>query len=85
MLDPVGVGATRYRTQVCKELLVYKPTVIRGNASEIISLAGAAGNTKGVDSTASSNEAIAHAKDLALCVGCVVAVSGEVDMVSLTV
>lgn len=43
VLDPVGVGATAYRTQVAVDLLAHRPTVIRGNASEIMALASAAG------------------------------------------
>src|SRR4249920_701142 len=41
VLDPVGCGATPYRTGVAAELATLKPTIIRGNASEIMSLAGA--------------------------------------------
>lgn len=41
VLDPVGAGATPLRMQTCTELLKYHPTVIRGNASEIMALAGA--------------------------------------------
>ena len=53
VLDPVGCGATAYRTQVAAELAGLKPSVIRGNASEIMSLAGQVGaGGKGVDSTA---------------------------------
>jgi hypothetical protein len=43
VLDPVGCGATPYRTQMCLALLQLRPTVVRGNASEILALAGAAG------------------------------------------
>lgn len=62
-------------------LLALKPTVIRGNASEIMALAGAAGHTKGVDSTASSTDAIEMGKSLAKDFSCVVAISGAVDLV----
>jgi hydroxyethylthiazole kinase len=51
VLDPVGAGATRYRNEVLAMLARERPVLIRGNASEIMSLAGAAGATKGVDST----------------------------------
>lgn len=40
VLDPVGVGATQFRTEKCVELIRLKPTVIRGNASEIMALVG---------------------------------------------
>jgi hydroxyethylthiazole kinase len=43
VLDPVGCGATTYRTAACVNMLQLQPTVVRGNASEILALAGAAG------------------------------------------
>jgi hydroxyethylthiazole kinase-like sugar kinase family protein len=43
VLDPVGCGATSYRTAACVAMLRQKPAVVRGNASEILALAGAAG------------------------------------------
>ncbi len=47
ILDPVGVGATTFRTEKCIELIHSKPTVIRGNASEIMAVVGAStGSTK---------------------------------------
>ena len=50
ILDPVGCGATPYRTGVAANLAGMKPAIIRGNASEILSLAGAAGaGGKGVE------------------------------------
>ena len=59
VLDPVGCGATPYRTETSAELATLKPTIIRGNASEIMSLAGAAGSGgRGVDSTAGSDAAL---------------------------
>jgi hydroxyethylthiazole kinase len=80
VLDPVGCGATPYRTGVAAELAGLRPAIIRGNASEILSLAGAAGaGGKGVDSTASSDAALAAAKALAERTGAVVAVTGEID------
>lgn len=82
VLDPVGAGATPYRTRVARELAGRKPTVIRGNASEILSLAGEVGGTKGVDSTRGADEAAGAARELARGLGCVVAVTGEVDYVT---
>lgn len=56
--------------------------MIRGNASEIMAVAGAAGVlTRGVDSTTEPEEALELAKRLALDIGCIVAVSGAVDLV----
>jgi hydroxyethylthiazole kinase len=80
VLDPVGCGATPYRTGVAAELARARPTIIRGNASEILSLAGAASaGGKGVDSTASSRQALAAAGELAKTTGAVVAVTGVID------
>src|SRR5262245_51544676 len=80
VLDPVGCGATPYRTGVAVELAGLKPTIIRGNASEIMSLAGASGaGGKGVDSTISSDTALAAATALARKTGAVVAITGETD------
>eukprot|EP00879_Flechtneria_rotunda_P024855 GHRR01026374.1.p1 GENE.GHRR01026374.1~~GHRR01026374.1.p1 ORF type:complete len:230 (+),score=96.01 GHRR01026374.1:231-920(+) len=82
ILDPVGCGATSYRTAACVAMLKLQPTVVRGNASEILALAGAAGNVKGVDSTAASYEALEAAKQLAADHKCIVAVSGATDLVT---
>ncbi|WP_270090415.1 hydroxyethylthiazole kinase [Sphingobacterium sp. SYP-B4668] len=82
ILDPVGAGATPYRDLVLSELLSYKPTVIRGNASEIMALAQTnAAPSKGVDSTHSSSEAIVSAKYLHENFDSIVCISGEVDYV----
>jgi hydroxyethylthiazole kinase len=83
VLDPVGCGATPYRTLVSAKLAALSPAVIRGNASEIMSLSGqveAAG--KGVDSSARAEEATAAAATLAERAGSVVAVTGATDYVS---
>lgn len=82
VLDPVGAGATPFRDTVLNQLLQFKPTVIRGNASEIIALAGLnKTSTKGVDSTAGSNEAIVAAHALVKEYNTVVCVSGEKDII----
>jgi hydroxyethylthiazole kinase len=83
VLDPVGAGATPYRTNTCARLLnVASPTVIRGNASEIMALLDAGVRTKGVDSAASSDTAMDSATRLAQAHTCVVSVSGEVDIIT---
>ncbi|MGL4496526.1 MAG: hydroxyethylthiazole kinase [Beijerinckiaceae bacterium] len=82
VLDPVGVGATRYRRETCAKLLQHRPSVIRGNASEIIALAGGAASSRGVDSTTAANDAIAAAQALAQACGSVVVISGETDIVT---
>ncbi|RYY52148.1 MAG: hydroxyethylthiazole kinase, partial [Chitinophagaceae bacterium] len=82
ILDPVGAGATPFRDQTLQQLLRFKPTIIRGNASEIISLAKAnTSRTKGVDSTAESSEAIGAARSLVEAYGAVVCVSGATDII----
>ncbi len=81
VLDPVGAGATPYRDQTLSELLAYRPTAIRGNASEIMALAKANTTpTKGVDSTAASSEAVEAARLLNHTYGAVVCISGETDI-----
>jgi|AntDeeMinimDraft_5_1070356.scaffolds.fasta_scaffold05476_3 hydroxyethylthiazole kinase len=82
VLDPVAVGATRYRQRLCAELLEYAPTLIRGNASEILCLNGIAHQGRGVDSTASSTDARDAAMALAQRQKCLVGVSGEVDLIT---
>ncbi|MCR6494491.1 hydroxyethylthiazole kinase [Cellulomonas sp. P24] len=83
ILDPVAVGALGYRTRFAAELVTQGPAVVRGNASEILSLAGAAGAAgRGVDSTTTSVDALERAAELARRVGTTVAVSGAVDYLS---
>jgi hydroxyethylthiazole kinase len=82
VLDPVAVGATRYRQTVCADLLALKPSVIRGNASEILSLNGLAHQGRGVDATASTDDAITAAMALAERHQCIVAMTGERDRVT---
>jgi len=82
VLDPVGSGATRFRTETAQSLLrTAPPSIIRGNASEIRSLVLADQRTKGVDSVHSSEETIEEAQALSRIVGCVVSVSGRTDLV----
>ena len=82
VLDPVGVGATPYRTKAAIDLLGLRPTVVRGNASEILALAGAAEGGKGVDSAHESADAVDAARELAGRTGGVVAVTGVSDVVT---
>ena len=81
-LDPVAVGVLDYRTQACRDFLASKPAAIRGNASEILALAGVAGGGRGVDSTAGSDAAQSAAEQLARSTGAVVAVTGETDFIT---
>ncbi|WP_010663590.1 hydroxyethylthiazole kinase [Marinilabilia salmonicolor] len=83
VLDPVGAGATGFRTQTCHKIIKEcKPTVIRGNASEIMALIRSDVQTKGVDSTESSENAVELAKTLSRETGAVVSVSGPVDFIT---
>jgi hydroxyethylthiazole kinase len=82
VLDPVAVGALPLRTGLAVELLDQGPTIVRGNPSEILALAGEAGGGRGVDSTAGVEEAVGAARDLARRTGAVIAVSGVVDHVT---
>lgn len=82
VLDPVGAGATSFRDQILHQLLEYRPTVIRGNASEIIALAKINTTvTKGVDSTAASNDAVGAAQILVNQYNSTVCISGETDII----
>jgi hydroxyethylthiazole kinase len=82
VLDPVGTGATSYRNDSISALLkVAMPSVIRGNASEIMSVAGSAAQTRGVDSGAEVADSLQYARELAARTGGVVCVSGPVDHV----
>lgn len=82
VLDPVAAGVLVERTRLAHELLAHGPTVIRGNASEIMSLAGAGSTGRGVDSAIDSGEAVAAAVELARGQESVVAVSGVVDYIT---
>ncbi|AUD01905.1 hydroxyethylthiazole kinase [Spirosoma pollinicola] len=82
IFDPVGVGATAYRNQVSAELLeLAAPDVIRGNASEIMALAGLNAQTKGVDSLYGSEAASDAARRLSASLGSVVVISGATDYI----
>ncbi|MEE2034207.1 hydroxyethylthiazole kinase [Rhodococcus chondri] len=78
VLDPVGVGGLPWRTGLAADLLKYRPTAIRGNASEIIALAGRGGDTRGVDSADEAAAAIPSALAL-LTHADAVSASGPVD------
>ena len=81
-LDPVAAGVLDNRTQACREFLHCGPAAIRGNASEILALAGNAGGGRGVDSPAGSTAAVEAAERLARATGAIVAVTGETDFIT---
>ncbi len=90
VLDPVGIGLSELRMKILVQLKEFKPTIIRGNASEIIALAklwqliedSQGGKVRGVDSTEKVSSAKAAAISLAKFTGGAVAVSGEEDFVT---
>ena len=82
VFDPVAHYATTYRRAVTAELVALKPTIIRGNASEIIAFAGSKSGGKGVDSGDAARAAEGPALGLAKQLGTVVAVTGETDFVT---
>jgi len=90
VLDPVGVGASGVRRDICKELITgFHPSVIRGNGSEIVELyhclgcsQSESGSGHGVDSTVNSIDVIDEARALALATGSVVSMSGATDIIT---
>lgn len=83
IFDPVGAGATKFRTQTSRSLLLEAtPTIVRGNASEIMALLNSGVQTKGVDSSESSEAAAHSAKALALTFHCVACISGATDVIT---
>ena len=81
LLDPVGAGATTYRTEIAERLMGMHPTVIKGNAGEIGVLSGLGGDVKGVDSHGSS-DVVSAVETLARATGSIVVATGETDYVS---
>lgn len=81
-LDPVAVGALAFRTRFCHQILALKPAAIRGNASEILALAGMSAGGRGVDTTDTAAAALPAAQALARQTNAIVAVTGEVDYVT---
>ena len=90
LLDPVGAGASALRTGTAIELMdTLHPTVIRGNISEIKTLASGSGTTKGVDADVADavteetlDQAVAFVKEFAKKSGSIVAITGAIDLVS---
>jgi len=83
VLDPVGSGATKLRTESAKRLInELSVTVIRGNASEVLSLAQEGSRTKGVDSIHSVEEAADAALMLAEELNTTLAITGPIDLIT---
>ncbi|WP_251450826.1 hydroxyethylthiazole kinase [Microbacterium sp. Marseille-Q6648] len=82
VLDPVAVGALPVRTALARRLSELGPAVIRGNASEILALAGTSSGGRGVDAVDSPDDAGEAADALARRTCAVIAVSGAVDLIT---
>jgi hydroxyethylthiazole kinase len=83
VLDPVGAGATRYRTETAKRLLAeLEVAVVRGNSAEIATLAGQEAEIRGVESIELTGSGAELAREAARSLGTVVAVTGPTDHVS---
>jgi hydroxyethylthiazole kinase len=83
VLDPVGAGATRYRTDTAKRLLdELEIAVVRGNAGEVATLVGVEAEVRGVESIGGAGDPAELARAAAATLGVVAAVTGPVDHVS---
>jgi hydroxyethylthiazole kinase len=83
VLDPVGAGATTYRTETAKRILAeVEVAVLRGNAGEVATLVGVEAEVRGVESIAAGDDAAAIARTAAATLGVVASVTGPVDHVS---
>ena len=83
VLDPVGAGATTYRTETARRLLdELDVTVLRGNAGEIATLVGVDAEVRGVESIGASLEPAELAREAGRRLGLVASVTGPVDHVS---
>ena len=83
VLDPVGVGATSFRTDTARRILdVVDVAVLRGNAGEVATLVGVEAEVRGVESIATGDDAAAIARAAASTLGVVASVTGPVDHVS---
>jgi hydroxyethylthiazole kinase len=83
VLDPVGAGATHYRTETAKRILgEVKVAVLRGNAGEVASLIGAKAEVRGVESISAGDDREALARTAARTLGVVASVTGPIDHIS---
>lgn len=82
VLDPVAAGPLPARTALARELLQGRPSVLRGNASEILGVAGETSAGRGVDAGDGPEAALETGRALAERYGCVVAISGAVDVIT---
>lgn len=84
VVDPVGVGGLAERTEFVQGLVDKRPAAIRGNASEVVALAGLGAGGRGVDATDAVADALIAAQQLAHQTSGVVAVTGPEDLIVST-
>src|SRR3954463_9672206 len=83
VVDPVGAGATRYRTETAKRILTeVDVAVLRGNVGEVATLLGVAAEVRGVESIGAGGEPAELRRDAGGALGVVASVTGPVDHVS---
>ena len=83
VLDPVGAGATRYRTDTAKRILAdVSVTVLRGNQGEVATLVGVAAEVRGVESMGAGGDPAELARSAGRSLGLVASVTGVVDHLS---
>jgi hydroxyethylthiazole kinase len=83
VLDPVGAGATTYRTETAKRILdEVDVAVLRGNAGEVATLVGVAAEVRGVESIGAGGDPADLAREAARALGVVASVTGPTDHVS---
>lgn len=90
LLDPVGAGASKLRTEIALKIMnEIKPDVIRGNISEIKTIASGSGTTRGVDADIADTVTednldlmVEFAKEFSKRTGAVIAITGAIDLVS---
>jgi hydroxyethylthiazole kinase len=83
VLDPVGAGATAYRTAAARHILrAVNVTALRGNAGEVATLVGVEAEVRGVESVAAAHDSAGLAREAASSLGLVASVTGPVDHVS---
>jgi len=83
VLDPVGAGATKFRTETARRILAETEiAVVRGNAAEVATIAGRQAEIRGVESIGATDSGAELAQAAARKLGCVAAVTGAIDHVS---
>jgi hydroxyethylthiazole kinase len=81
ILDPVGAGASQFRTNAALKLLTTGVDIVRGNANEIMALTNLDIISKGVDATCITEMALESAKAIASTHDCIVSITGAIDIV----